>query len=55
MSVATEVGGGDGFGDGDDDGVIGRIVAPKYVHVLTPGTYECVMVYGQDELRLLIS
>lgn len=55
VSLATEVSGGDRFGDGDDDGVMGRTMDPQRHSCPNPGTYECVTLYGQGELRLLIS
>lgn len=35
-------------------GMGGRITAPKHVHILTPGPYECVRVCGNGALRLQI-
>lgn len=29
--------------------VVGLITAPKWIHILIPGTCECVMLYGKGE------
>ena len=34
--------------------VIGVITAPKWIHILIPGTCECVMLCGKGELSLWI-